>query len=183
MMKKCDSSIVDRYKQANPKNLFEFAQKYSSNDSSNNLFNIYLEKEIFLMPNERVLATVIEYNPSTFVLPCPDFYGPSLKMEFEIKHDDYPIMKIYIHNTSKNTISGIPQYGMLGDGFSYLGDAQMPVYYPKKGKLIAIGVRAKYDFDLEDLYTLVYLNVNFLNLHFIVRKKHYNCLKILKTGF
>lgn len=154
-----------KYREASPYyNAFAFAEKYSSDDHCNNLFNIYLEKDDFVvMPGERVLAATIEYNSNIFILTRPEFYGPYLKMEFEKTNDnDSPMMNIYIHNTTIDTPDGIPNYMGLEHFyrgvFDYLGSAQLPIYTLPKNELIAIGIRSKKDFDLEQFYTELFDN-------------------------
>lgn len=154
------------YQKINPfANMFAFAKNYSSDYFENNIFNIYLEEnEIFLMPGDRALVAIIEYTPGTFILPSPEFYGPYLKLECKIvKDDNYATLELYIHNSCLDSGNRTPDYASLEhfyhDVFDYVGDASIPVYHQIHSKLIAIGIRAKYDFDIEKLYSRLYENL------------------------
>ena len=145
-------------------NMFKFAQKNSSDNFDNNIFNIYLEEdEIFLMPGESALVAVIEYTPDTFILQSTEFFGPYLKLEYKIvKDENCSTIEIYIHNRCLDYGNRIPDCASLTNFYNgvidFVGDACIPVYHQKKGKIIAVGIRAKYDFDLEKLYTRLFKN-------------------------
>lgn len=149
-----------KYKDADlNKNVFEFAKKYSSDGCKDNLFKIYSDKDILLFPNEKALVAIVEYDPKIVILPNHIFYGTALKMEVEINNS---IMEIYIHNTSTNTYNQMPDYFLLEnlykDVFDYMGARQDPVYFQKKSELIAIGIKAPYDFDLEKFCCSIFQN-------------------------
>ena len=167
-----DSEVIDKYIETNMhKSIFEFAEQFSSNNHSDNLFKIYLDEKTLskvgeehyfsLMPNQKKLVATIKYDPNLIILPRTEFYGPYLKLEFYKKENDSN-MEIYIHNTSLKTDNGYADYVSLDynpiyqNVIGYLGETFLPVYQTENSRPIAIGIRTKNGFDLEKIYTYAY---------------------------